>query len=133
MTQLHPATAELIAASLDRPLTAGEREEVDRHTVGCGACRHLELRLRRDAAALSVPIVIVPPPAIRAEIERRVAIPPLDPTLLRVLRIAVTAALVLILIVALAIGLALLQPRSSSPEGDRGSDAAGLHQWERAW
>jgi len=129
----HPLPAELIASSLDRPLTVGERQEVERHLLECGSCRLLEHQLRADAAALSVPVRVTPPQAIQAEIERQVAIPAVDPGLLHAIRIALVVALVLLVIVVLAIGLALLQPRSTTPMETREPEPAGLHQSEVTW
>jgi anti-sigma factor RsiW len=133
MIHLHPRPAELIASSLDRQLTVDERDEVARHTRECAACRRLEHQLRRDAAALSVPMHITPPGTIQTEIERRVAIPSVDPGLVRTIRIATYVAVVLIAIVVLAIGLALLQPRSATPMETREPQPAGLHLSDGAW
>ena len=133
MIDIHPRPAELIAGSLDRPLTASERQEVERHVTGCGACRRLEHQLRADAAALSVPLRITPPHALQAEIERQVATPSVDPSLLRVIRLAVVGALLMLVLVVLAIGLALLQPRPTTPEQTRAAEPAGLHLSEGTW
>ena len=133
MIELHPRPAELISASLDRALTADERAEVQQHVIGCVTCRSLERHLRADAAALSVPMRIPPPTAIQAELERQLTIPPLDPSLVRALRIAVAGALLLIVIVVLAIGLALLQPRPTTPMETRAPEPAGLHLPEGTW
>jgi anti-sigma factor RsiW len=133
MIDLHPRPAELIAASLDRPLTAGERHEVEQHVMECGACRRLEHQLRADAVALSVPLRITPPHALQAEIERQVATPSVDPSLLRVIRVAVVGALLMLVIVVLAIGMALLQPRPTTPMETRAPEPAGLHLSEGNW
>ena len=129
----HPRPAELIASSLDRPLTVAERLEVEQHLLDCGSCRLLEHELRGDAAALSVPVRVTPRQAILAEIERQVATPAVDPGLVRAIRTALGVALVLLVIVALAIGLALLQPRSTTPMETRAPEPAGLHQSEATW
>lgn len=133
MIDLHPRPAELIAASLDGPLTADERQEVDHHLHGCGACRRLEHQLRADAATLSMPSRIAPPPAIRTAIERQVAIPSIDPSLVRAIRLAVVFALVLLTVVAFAIGVALLQPRQTEPLQTREPEPIGLHGSEGPW
>ena len=133
MIDLHPRPAELIASSLDRPLTTDERQEVDHHLDRCSACRRLEHQLRADAAALSVPSRIAPPPAIRAAIERQVAIPSVDPSLVRSIRLALVTALVLLMVVAFAIGLALLQPRQTEPLQTREPQPIGLHRSECPW
>ena len=133
MIDLHPRPAALIAASLDGPLTTDERQEVDHHLDGCSACRRLERKLRADAAALSVPSRIAPPPAIRTAIERQVAIPSVDPGLVRALRLAVVVALVLVAVVVLAIGVALLQPRQTEPLQTREPEPIGLHRSEGPW
>ena len=133
MIDLHPRTAELIAASLDGPLATDERQEVDHHLDRCGACRRLEHQLRADAAALSVPSRIAPPPAIRTAIERQVSIPSVDPGLVRVIRLAVVVALVLVAVVVLAIGLALLEPRQTEPLQTREPEPVGLHLVEGPW
>jgi anti-sigma factor RsiW len=133
MIHPHPRPAELIASSLDRPLTVGERQEIERHLLDCGSCRLLEHQLRADAAALSVPVRVTPPQAIQAAIERQVAIPALDPGLVRAIRIALVAASVLLMIVVLAIGVALLQPRPTTPMETREPEPAGLHQSEGTW
>lgn len=133
MIDVHPRQAALIAASLDRPLTPEERAEVGAHVIGCAGCRALEQQLRTDAAALAIPMRIPPPRAIQAELERQVAIPPLDPSLVRALRIGVAGALVLIGIVVLAIGLALFQPRSTTPMETTEPEPAGLHLAEGSW
>jgi anti-sigma factor RsiW len=133
MIDLHPRPAELIAASLDRSLTVDERAEMRDHLIGCGDCRALERRLREDAAALAVPMRIPPPRRIQAEIERRIAIPPVDPNLVRVLRIAVAGAVLLIGIVVVAVAFALLQPRPTTPMETREPEPAGLHLPEGTW
>lgn len=133
MTALHPRPSELIAASLDGPLTATERSEVEQHTLGCPSCRRLEHQLRADSAALAVPLLVTPPVAIRHEIERRVAIPPVDPGLLRAIRIGVITVLALLVIVTVAIALALVQPRPTTPEQTREPQPAGLHRSEGSW
>lgn len=115
MIDLHPRPRELIAASLDRRLSADERAEVQRHLTGCAACRALERDLRADAAALSVPTRIAPPTRIRTEIERQVTIPALDPSLVRVLRLGLAVAVLMLVIVVVAIGLAVLEPRPTTP------------------
>ncbi len=133
MIHPHPRPAELIASSLDRPLTVGERQEIERHLLDCGSCRLLEHQLRADAAALSVPVRVTPPQAIQAAIERQVAIPALDPGLVRAIRIALVAASVLLLIVVLVTGVALLQPRPTTPMETPEPEPAGLHQSEGTW
>lgn len=133
MIELHPRPAELISASLDRSLTVDERAEVRDHLIGCADCRSLERRLREDAAALSVPMRIPPPRRIQAELERRIAIPPVDPSLVRALRIAAGAAVLLIGIVVLAVAVALFQPRPSTPMETREPEPAGLHLPEGSW
>jgi anti-sigma factor RsiW len=133
MIDLHPRPAELIAASLDRPLTVDERAEVRDHLIGCAKCRALERHLREDAAALSVPMRIPPPRSMQAELERRVAVPPIDPNLVRALRIAVAGAVLLIGIVVLAVAVALFQPRPTTPMETRAPEPAGLHLPEGTW
>jgi anti-sigma factor RsiW len=133
MISLHPRPAELIAASLDRALTAGERQEVEHHILDCATCRLLEHQLRADAAALSVPVRVTPPQAIQAEIERQVAIPSLDPGLVRGIRVAAVGALLMLVIVVIAIGMALLQPRPTTPMETRAPEPAGLHLSEGTW
>ena len=133
MIELHPRPAELIAASLDRSLTAQDRAEVQDHLIGCADCRALELHLREDAAALAVPIRIPPSRRVQVEVERRIAIPPIDPNLVRVLRIAVAGAVLLIGIVVLAVAVALLQPRPSTPLQTMDPEPAGLHLPEGPW
>ena len=131
MIELHPRPARLIASSLDRQLTFEERDEVSDHILGCRSCRRLERQLRADAAALSVPMHIRPPGTILAEVERRVAIPPVDPGLMRTIRIATLGAVLLIAIVVAAVGLALLQPRSTTPIETRAPEPAGFHLSDR--
>jgi anti-sigma factor RsiW len=126
VTNLHPRPAELLAASLDRSLTVDERAEVRDHLIRCADCRALELHLREDAVALSVPLRISPPHGIQAEIERRIAIPPVDPDLVRALRIAVAGAVLLIGIVVLAMAVALIQPRPTTPLETREPEPAGF-------
>lgn len=133
MIDLHPRPAELIAASLDRPLSVDERAEVRDHLIDCRGCQALERDLRQDAAALSVPMRLAPPRSIRAELERRIAIPPVDPSLMRVLRITIAAAVLLIGIVVLAVAVALFQPRATTPMETREPDPAGLHLPEGTW
>ena len=133
MIDLHPRPAELIAASLDRSLTVDERTEVRDHLIGCPDCRALERHLREDAAALSVPMRISPPRSIQAELERRIAVPPIDPNLVRALRIAVAGAVLLIGIVVLAVAVALFQPRPTTPMETREPEPAGLHLPEGTW
>lgn len=133
MIDLHPRPAELIAASLDRSLTADERAEVHGHLIGCSRCRALERHLRDDAAALSVPMRLPPPRHLQADLERRIAIPPVDPNLVRALRIAVAAAALLIGIVVLAVAVALSQPRPTTPMETREPQPAGLHLSEGSW
>lgn len=133
MIELHPGPAELIAGSLDRPLSADERRTVERHTVECEACRRLEHALRADALALSVPLHLAPPLRVRAEIERQVAIPSLEPGLVRTIRVAVATALVLVLVVVLALALALLHPRPTTPNQTLAPEPAGLHRSEGSW
>jgi anti-sigma factor RsiW len=133
MIDLHPGPAELIAGSLDRPLTADEREEVSRHVVGCQVCRRLEHQLRADAAQLSVPVHVTPPGAIRAEVERRVAIPAVDAGLIRAIRVATLAAVMLTAIVVAAIGLALLQPRPITPMETRAPEPTGFRLSDPGW
>ena len=133
MIALHPRPAELIAASLDRSLTVDERAEVHDHLVGCADCRALERHLREDAAALSVPMRIPPPRRIQAELERRIAVPPVDPNLVRALRIAIAGAVLLIGIVVLVVAIALLQPRPTTPMETREPEPAGLHLPEGTW
>jgi anti-sigma factor RsiW len=126
VTNLHPRPAELLAASLDRSLTVDERAEVRDHLIRCADCRALALHLREDAVALSVPLRISPPHGIQAEIERRIAIPPVDPDLVRALRIAVAGAVLLIGIVVLAMAVALIQPRPTTPLETREPEPAGF-------
>ena len=133
MIDLHARPAELIAASLDGPLSAGERAEIREHLTRCASCRALDQHLRSDAAALAVPPPIMPPRAIQAELERQVTIPPVDPNLVRALRIALAAALVLIVVVVLAIVVALLQPRPTTPMETAEPEPAGLHLPEGSW
>ena len=133
MIDAHPRNRQLIATSLDGPLTELERAEIQQHIIGCGACRRLEHHLRADAAALSVPMHLVPPRRIQAALERELSMPPLDPRLVRVLRIAIAAVLLLLVIVAFAIGSALLQPRPTTPMQTREPQPAGLHAPERTW
>jgi anti-sigma factor RsiW len=133
MIDLHPRPAELIASSLDRPLTADERDEVSRHVAGCQACRWLGHQLRADAAHLSVPVHVTPSGAIRAEVERRVTIPAVDAGLVRAIRVAALAAVLLTAIVVAAIGVALLQPRPTTPAETRAPEPAGFHLSDPGW
>lgn len=133
MIDLHPRPAELIASALDRQLTVDERDEVARHIRECAACRRLEHLLRNDAVALAVPMLITPPGTIQAEIERRVAIPAVDPGLVQAIRLAALAAFLLIGIVVVVIGLALLQPRATIPMETRAPGPASLHVPEGTW
>jgi anti-sigma factor RsiW len=133
MIDTHPRHRQLIASSLDGPLTEPERAEVQQHVMGCGACRRLEHHLRADAAALSVPMRLTPPRRIHAAIERELSIPPVDPNLIRVLRIAIAAVLAILVVVAFAVGTALLQPRPTTPMQTREPQPAGLHAPEPTW
>ena len=133
MIAFHPRPAELIAASLDRLLTVDERAEVRDHLVDCADCRALERHLREDAAALSVPMRVPPPRRIQVELERRIAVPPVDPNLVRALRIAIAGAVLLIGIVVLVVAVALLQPRPTTPMETREPEPAGLHLPEGTW
>ena len=133
MIDAHPRHRQLIATSLDGALTELERAEVQQHITGCGECRRLEHRLRADAAALAIPMRLSPPRRIQAAIERELSIPPLDPRLVRVLRMAIAAVLLLLVVVAFAIGSALLQPRPTTPMQTREPQPAGLHAPERTW
>ena len=133
MIDLHPRPAELIASSLDRQLTRDEHDELSRHLRECGACERLEHLLRNDAAALSVPMHIAPSRTIQAEIERQVAIPAVDPGLMRAIRVFTLVAILLIAIVVAAIGLALLQPRSTTPMETRAPEPAGLQHAQMNW
>ena len=133
MIVAHPRHRQLSASSLDGPLTELERAEIQQHIMGCGECRRLEHQLRADAAALSLPLRLAPPQRIHAAIERELSIPPLDPNLIRVLRIAVAAALLILVVVVFAIGSALLQPRPTTPMQTREAQPAGLHAPERTW
>jgi anti-sigma factor RsiW len=133
MIDAHPRHRQLIAISLDGPLTELERAEIQQHIMGCGECRRLERQLRADAAALSVPMRLAPPRRTEAAIERELSIPPVDPKLIRVLRIAIAAAMLILVVVAFAIGTALLQPRPTTPMQTREPQPAGLHAPERTW
>jgi anti-sigma factor RsiW len=133
MIDLHPRPAELIASSLDRQLAPDEHDEVSRHLRACGSCRRLGQLLRTDAAALAVPLLVTPPRTIQAEVERQVAIPAVDPGLVRAIRVATLVAVLLITIVVAAIGLALLQPRSPTPMETREPQPAGLQHVNATW
>ena len=133
MIDAHPRHRQLIATSLDGPLAELERSEIQEHIAGCGACRRLEPHLRSDAAALSVPMRLAPPRRIQAAIERELSIPPLDPNLIRVIRVATAAVLLLLVVVLFAIGTAFLQPRPTTPMQTREPQPAGLHAPEPTW
>jgi anti-sigma factor RsiW len=133
MIDLHPRSAELIASSVDRQLGPDEHDEMSRHLRECGSCRRLEQLLREDAAALAVPLLITPPRTIQAEVERQVAIPAVDPGLVRAIRVATLVAVLLFAVVVAAIGLALLQPRSTTPMETRAPEPAGLQHSHVNW
>lgn len=133
MTSTHTPFRELIAGGLDCPLDAAERAALADHVAGCASCRALEHQLRSDAALLAAPVTVTPPARIRVELERRVAIPDVDPGLLRVLRIAVATALLLLLVVAFAILSALAEPRPVDPLATTEPAPAGLHGLGGAW
>ena len=118
MIDQHVRPRELIAMDLDDTLTADERSELHLHVADCVTCREMARRLRVDAAALAESVPVTPPTRIRREIERAVTIPPLDPSLIRVMRIAAAAALVLIAITVLAIGVRAVPAAADHACGD---------------
>lgn len=133
MTAVHTRFRELTATALDGSLGETERVELVRHVDRCIRCAELDGLLRRDAAALAVPMPVAPPPRVRGAIEARVAVPPIDPALLRTLRVAAAAAILLGGIVLLAIILALGAPRTPAPGETLEPAPAGLHGESASW
>lgn len=108
---IHVRPQLLVASSVDRPLTPNERRDLSAHLQACSICSELARDLRSDAAALAAFEPIPPPARIRTEIERIAAAPPIDPGLVRAIRIAAAVAVVLLFVVIVGVAIGLMQPR----------------------
>lgn len=111
MTTTHPRIGELAATAIDGRLSSPEEDELARHLDDCEDCRRTARRLRDDAMALAVPLNVEPPPRIGQEVEQRLVTPPLDPDLVRTMRIAAAGLVIIVTVLAVVFIASVLGPR----------------------
>ena len=115
---IHDRTVELAARAVDGQLSPAETTELEGHLAGCPACARTASAFGADAAALALPLDLLPSQRADQVIRAAIARPgsrPGDRPGRSLLLVAAAALIVLGLLGALAVGASLLRSTQKPP------------------